>query len=50
MTIELNHFSHINQIQGHSYILRGDENYPHSVNTIISGERANIILSFDLQK
>jgi hypothetical protein len=27
---------------------KGDENYPHSVNKIISGERANIILFFDV--
>ena len=29
---------------------KGDENYPHSVNKIISGERANIILFFDVKK
>lgn len=28
---------------------KGDENYPHSVNKIISGERANIILFFDVK-
>lgn len=27
---------------------KGDENYPHSVNKVISGERANIILFFDV--
>jgi hypothetical protein len=29
---------------------KGDENYPHSVNKIISGERANIILFFDVRE
>jgi hypothetical protein len=29
---------------------KGDENYPHSVNKIINGERANIILFFDVKK
>jgi hypothetical protein len=28
---------------------KGDENYPHSVNEVISGERANIILFFDVK-
>jgi hypothetical protein len=28
---------------------KGDENYPHSVNKVISGERANIILFFDVK-
>ena len=27
---------------------KGDENYPHSVNKVTSGERANIILFFDV--
>ena len=29
---------------------KGDENYPHSVNKVISGERANIILFFDVKE
>lgn len=29
---------------------RGDEHHHHSVNTVISGERANIILFFDIAK
>ena len=29
---------------------KGDENYPHQVNKIISGERANIILFFDVKE
>jgi hypothetical protein len=29
---------------------KGDENYPHSVNKIIDGERANIILFFDVKQ
>ena len=28
---------------------KGDENYPHSVNKVLSGERANIILFFDVK-
>jgi hypothetical protein len=28
---------------------KGDENYPHSVNKVIKGERANIILFFDVK-
>jgi hypothetical protein len=28
---------------------KGDENYPHSVNKVLGGERANIILFFDVK-
>ena len=28
---------------------RGDENYPHSVNEVISGERANLIIFYDVK-
>lgn len=34
---------------GTLFYFKGDENYPHSVNNIISGERTNIILFFDVK-
>jgi hypothetical protein len=29
---------------------KGDDNYPHSVNKVLSGERANLILFYDVKK
>ena len=36
--------------EGTLVYFKGDENYPHSVNKVLGGERANIILFFDVKQ